>query len=219
MTAVVRIAALEAFTALIEQQIPALAGRTCAGQAPSSELEEIPNLSIEPSRWTYEMDSVGDAEQVALLPGNIAVWDVGYHEAMCVVSIMAATPRQRALLEQQVIDLFLAAKHPLTGMHQPGLLSFQVSACPEVGQFATTFHLEDDEWIESLALDRRYESRIGVLCWIPALCLDQPVYQIQSLQLAVGASPTTDTTADPALPIVTPLDLVTINADGTLSPA
>lgn len=219
MTAVVRIAALEAFTALVEQQIPALAGRTCAGQAPSSELEEIPNLSIEPSRWTYEMDSLGDAQQIALLPGNIAVWDVGYHEATCVVSILAATPRQRALLEQQVIDLFLGAKHPLTGMHQPGLLTFQISACPEVGQFASTFHLEDDEWIESLALDRRYESRIGVLCWIPALCLDQPVYEIQSLKLAVGASTTTDTTADPSLPIVTPLDSVTINADGTVTPA
>jgi hypothetical protein len=219
MTAVVRIAALEAFTALIEQRIPALAGRTCAGQAPSSELEEIPNLSIEPSRWTYEMDEVGDAEQVALLPGNIAVWDVGYHEATCVVSILATTPRQRGLLEQQVLDLFLGAKHPLTGMHQPGTLSFQISACPEVGQFATTFHLEDDEWIESLALDRRYESRIGVLCWIPALTIDQPVYEIQSLKLAVGAATTTDTTADPSLPIVTPLDLVTINADGTVTPA
>lgn len=219
MTAVVRIAALEAFTALIEQQIPALAGRTCAGQAPSSELEEIPNLSIEPSRWTYEMDSVGDAQQVALLPGNIAVWDVGYHEAMCSISILAATPRQRALLEQQVLDLFLGAKHPLTGMHQPGLLSFQVSACPEVGQFATVFFLEDDEWIEALALDRRYESRIGVGCWIPALTIEQPVYQLQSLQLAVGASPTTDVAADPALPVTTPLDLVIINADGTVSPA
>ncbi|HSR79096.1 MAG TPA: hypothetical protein VLN57_21160 [Xanthobacteraceae bacterium] len=219
MTAVVRIAALEAFTALIEQQIPALAGRTCAGQAPSSELEEIPNLSIEPSRWTYEMDSVGDATQVALLPGNVAVWDVGYHEGTCAVSILASSPRQRALLEQQVLDLFLSAKHPLTGMRQPGCLSFLISSCPEVGQFASLFFLEDDAWVETLALDRRYESRIGVGCWIPALVLETPVYEIQTLQLAVGASTTTDPAADPAPPTLEPLELVTINADGSVSPA
>jgi hypothetical protein len=204
---IVRIDALEAFTAFVETQIPTLAGRTCAGQAPSSEMERVPNLSIEPSRWMYNPDTV---EIVRSLPGNVLVYQVGWHEAACVVSVIASSPRQRAALEAQVIDLFLSAKHPLSGMHQPGLLAFTVTACPEVGEWQTYFELDADEWVETLALDRRYESRILVDVSVPALTVDAPVYSITSLILGVSG----DSTSSAGV-----VELVTINEDGTLSPA
>lgn len=213
MTCVVRIEALEAFTALVELSIPELIGRTCAGQAPSSELEKVPNLSIEPSKWTYVMDQ---AQQTATLPGNVVIYDVGNHEASCVVSIIATSPRQRAALEQQVIDLFLAGKHPLTGMHHPGVISFRVSDCPEVSRWSCSFELDSDEWVETLAMDRRYESRIVVNATVPALTVDFPVYTISALVLGVAA----DTTLDPAAaPAPANVELVTINIDGTIERA
>lgn len=214
MTCVVRIEALEAFTALVERMIPELAGHTCAGQAPSSEMEELPNLSIEPSRWRYVMD---DAAQTATLPGNVVVYDVGNHEAACVVSIMATSPRQRATIEAKVIDLFLRSKHPLSGMHMPGVLSFLVSDCPEVSRWACSFDLDSDEWVETLALDRRYESRIMINATVPALTIDAPVYTISTLILGVTGD--FDTTLTPTTAVPPLVELVTINADGTISPA
>lgn len=206
---VVRIEALEAFTALIEREIPELAGHTCAGQAPSSELERLPNLSIEPSRWMFDADQ--QAEH-AVLPGNVVVYDNGNHEANCAISIMATSPRQRAKLEAKVISLFLGGEHPLTGMPMPGVLVFQISDCPEVSRWSCSFDLDDDQWVETFALDRRYESRIAVTARIPALSVRRPVYSISQLILGVAADPVTP----PAQPTV---DVVTINFDGSISPA
>jgi hypothetical protein len=204
---IVRVDALEAFTAFIEANIPALVGRTCAGQAPSGELEKVPNLSIEPSKWLYNADTV---EAVRALPGNVLVYQVGWHEAACVISIIASSPRQRAVLEAQVLDLFLSSKHPISGMHQPGILVFTVTACPEVGDWTTYFDLDEDQWVETLALDRRYESRIQVDVAVPALTIDAPVYTIETLILGVAGDSTSS---------AGPVQLVSINADGTLSPA
>lgn len=204
---IVRIDALEAFTAYVEAKIPTLAGRTCAGQAPSGELEQVPNLSIEPSKWLYVADTI---ETVRALPGNVLVYQVGWHEAACVISIIAASPRQRGALEAQVLDLFLGAKHPISGMHQPGLLTFTITECPEVGDWAAYFDLDEDQWVETLALDRRYESRIQVDVSVPALTIDTPVFTIQTLTLGI-AGDSTSSAGD--------IQLVTINADGTLSPA
>lgn len=207
MTCVIRIEALEAFAKLVESRIPELAGRVCAGQAPSSEMEEVPNLSIEPTRWMYDMD---DAAITATLPGNVVVYDVGVHRASCVISIVTSSTSQRAVLEAKVLDLFLGAVDPL-GFRTPGTLTISVSDCPEVGRWTSTFELDSDQWVEMYALDRRYESRIVCDVEIPALTVARPVYQIRDLMLGVVSEPPAG--ADPR-PIV---DLAIINPDGTLS--
>lgn len=202
---VVRIEALRAFCALVELEIPELAGRTCAGQAPSSEMEELPNLSIEPAKWAFMREQ---AREVARLPGNVAVFEVGNHEAPCAISIVAGTPGQRAALEAKVIDLFLRTTHPITGNAMPGVIVFSVTACPELSRWTCSFDLEDDGWDEGAALDRRYESRITVTATIPALTVRRPVYSIAELVLGVA-----EITAHRPAP---PTELVTINIDGTL---
>lgn len=203
---VVRIEALRAFCALVELEIPELAGRTCAGQAPSSEMEELPNLSIEPAEWMFEREQ---ARMVATLPGNVAVFEVGNHEAACSISIVAGTVGQRALLEAKVLDLFLRSVHPLTGQAMPGVVVFSVAACPELSRWSCSFDLESDRWDEHAALDRRYESRIAVTATIPALTVRRPVYSIAQLILGVAEIPTSNRP-------VPPTELVTINIDGTL---
>lgn len=210
MTAVVRIEALRALAALIELEIPQLAGHVCAGQAPSSEDEELPNLSIQPGKWTFLPEQ---AREHAVLPGNVVVYEVGNHEAPCVLSIVAPTTGERWALEALVLDLFHRATHPLTGMRLPGVLAIQVSALPELSRWACSFELEEDEWIDTAAFDRRYESRIHLTATIPTLTIDRPVYTIDQLVLSVAQIPSPAATSPTAPP-----ELVTINPDGTLQP-
>lgn len=211
---IVRIEALAALGALFELEIPELAGRVCIGVQPSSHVEELPNLSIEPTQWTYDPSL---AEEVVALPGNRLVYNVGYHEAGCVISIMTATPGQRAAIEQKVISLFLASAHPVSGFLLPGVLVMTVTSCPELSSWTCSFDLDTDEWVDTLALDRRYESRIQVTATIPALIVDRGVYTIDQLILAVQALPDASLPASRASrPAVAPSELVTINIDGTI---
>lgn len=201
------IAALEAFGALVETEIPELAGRVCAGQAPSNEFEGVPNLSIEPTQWTYVMD---DAQIVQTMPGYVVVYDVGVHQSSCVISIVASSTAQRAALEAKVLDLFIGAIDPIQGFRTPGTLMVEVTSQPEVGIWWVTFDLDSNQWNETLALDRRYETRIVVDAEIPALTIEHPVYPIAKLVLTTEASGT------PAAP-TPPADAVTLNADGSIA--
>lgn len=206
MTCVVRIEALRALGALIEASIPELAGRVCVGVAPSSHVEELPNLSIEPSTWRWMPDTV---QETVSLPGNRLVYNMGTHEAGCVLSIVTATPGERWTIEAKVIDLFMGRTHPLTGLHMPGVIVLAVTACPELAQWACSFDLDTDEWVDTAALDRRYESRIMVTATIPALTVAAPVYTIEQLLLGVQQLPPAPSTPVP------PVELVSINVDGT----
>lgn len=209
MTSLVRIEALRALGALFELRIPELAGHVCVGVAPSSETEELPNLSIQPTQWSYDPNM---AEEVIALPGNRLVYNVGYHEAACVISIMTATLGERWVIEAKVLNLFLSTAHPLTGFHMPGVIVLQVTACPELSAWSCSFDLDTDEWVDTLALDRRYESRIQISAEIPALIVDSAVHTIEQLVLAVQQLPPAPSIADLGI------ELVTINSDGTVQP-
>lgn len=209
---VVRIEALRALAALIELQIPELRGHVCTGAPPSSEFEHVPNLSIQPTKWSYEPEQ---AEQSAELPGNVVVWNVGQHSCAMVLAILAASPAQRWDLEAKVLDLFLSSVHPLTGHHRPGVIVIPVAELPELADWFAAFELESDEWNDTLALDRRYESRITVNGIIPALTTERAVYTIK--QLILGVTEDMDTTFTPATAIPPAVDLVSINEDGSIS--
>lgn len=204
---VVRIEALEALARLIAEAISELEGHICVGQAPSGEMEAIPNISINPGRWDF---LPYQEAQHATLPGNVVVFDNGDHTCPVTISILAGSPRQRAVLEAQVLDLFQKQKHPLSGFRMPGTIMISVAEIPELSEWVVTFDLDSDEWIDVLALDRRYESRIMATCTIPALTIDEPVYTINQLIMGVQAL------ARPANGPV--IDLVTINEDGSIAP-
>lgn len=204
---IVRIEALKALAALISAAIPELDGHVCAGIAPSSEYEKVPNVSINPSRWKFEPDG---ASEYATLPGNVLVWDMGDHECTMTISIVASSPAQRARLEAQVIDLFLSGMSD-DGFPRGGVIVLPITACPELSEFTASFELESDEWNDVLAADRRYESRIVCNGIIPALTIERPVYTINSLILGVEVQASSTARASGALP------LVTINEDGSIS--
>lgn len=202
---IVRIAALEALAALITSRIPGLTDRICVGTPPPGHMEHVPNLSIEPSKWTYEPQQSDDGYE---LPNNRVVFNVGDHYCAAVISIVANSPTERARIEQLVLQLFTGSKHPRTGMPMPGVLAFAITSCPLLGRFMVSFDLESDEWVNTAALDRLYESRIVITAKIPALCVDAPVYSINELLLGVQQ-----------LAAIPPaVELVSINEDGSISP-
>lgn len=203
---VLRIEALRALAALIQIEIPELEGRVCVGT--SNEREEYPNLSIQPTKWTYIPEQPSEA---ATLPGNRVVYDVGDHSCACVISVVATSAAQRWELEAKVLDLFMRTKHPHTGAHMPGVILLQITACPDLSRWLATFDLESDEWNDTLAQDHRYESRIVATAEIPALTVDAAVYTIEQLILGVAQDLGTPVSASP------PVELVTINADGTIT--
>lgn len=205
--AIVRIAALEALAALISATIPELDGHVCAGIAPSSEYETVPNVSINPSRWTFDPDGT---HEHASLPGNVLVWNVGQHTCACTISVVASSPRQRARIEAKIIDLFLSQESD-DGFLRAGVIVMPITACPELSTWFASFELESDEWSDVQALDRRYESRIVCNGIIPALTIGRPVYTINSLILGVEVQASSTARASSVLP------LVTINEDGSIS--
>lgn len=213
MPAVVYLDALAALEAVIVAAIPQLEGRVCAGPPPSSEHELIPNLSMEPTRWEYEPEQ---REKKRSLPGNVVVWNVGRHSCAMVLSIIAGTSYERGLLEAQVRDLWLSAKHPISGMPRPGVLCVPVTACPELGEWVAAFEWESDEW-RGDSFDRRFESRCVINALVPALTIQQNVFTVQELRLGLTHDMTTTLTPSTAVPPT--VEVVIINEDGTITPA
>lgn len=209
MTCDQHMASLEALATFIQAKIPELSGHVCVGQAPASEDEEIPNLSIDVGKWKYEPEELSEH---AVMPGNVAIYEVGEFTAGVVLSIVAGTPGERRTLGAKVLELFLSARHPLNGIATPGFLSFEITACPELSKWSCSFDLDDDEWIDTAALDRRYESRITATCAHPALTRRTPVYTIETLVLETQQIPPTTTTP------VAPASLVTIDINGHIEP-
>lgn len=211
--AIVRLEALNALAALLQLEVPGLQC-ICEGVAPPSEQECYPNASLQPTRWTYEPEQ---REEHKTLPGNVAVFNVGQHSAPMVISIVTSTLQDRHEIEAKILNLFLGAEHPLTGMAMPGVLCLPVTACPELGDWLASFELESDEWNNADAFDRRYESKIIVTAIIPALTVKRNVYSVNELRL--GLTPDMSKQFAPS-PFVTASDVevVRINEDGTISP-
>lgn len=211
---VVKIEALRALGKLIELTIPQLAGHVCVADTPPNEHEAVPNVSIEPSKWTWDPDQESEH---ATLPGDVVVWNVGDHNAPCVISVVAASRTQRAAIEQQITDLFLSQRHPLTDMSLAGCIVIPVTSCQALSSWLAIFDLETEEWNDTLAQDRRFESRIVINASIPALVIQRPVYTIDELILGITHDMTT--TFTPATAIPPAVELVTINEDGTITAA
>ena len=209
--AIVRLEALQALELAIEALIPGL-DCFCVDQSPPSELECFPSVSLMPTRWTFEPEQALEART---LPGNVQVWNVGQHTSPVMISILATTLHERYVIEAKILDLFLSQRHPLTGIHRPGILVLPVNACPELGEWLASFELESDEWNNSSAFDRRYESRIMITAIIPALTIERPVYTIDELQL--GLTPDMTRTFTPATFLASDVEVVSISEDGTIT--
>lgn len=191
------LAALPGFPSSVEVQ-----------QAPSAAIEAYPNVAIVvPSKLVY--DPAQRILQQDLGGGNV-VFNVGAHEGPIQIRIVADSTLQRSTLEQLAINLLLGREG------SPGVLPLAITSTDLV-EWVAAFEFEDSSWSDVNALEREYEAIITCNAVIPALVVVSGVTDIDTLILGMTedfATTFTPTSFSPPL-----VELVQINADGSISPA
>lgn len=207
--AIVKLDALNALAAAIATAVPALAGKVVVQQAVSSKIESWPNLSIS---LAGKMEfNPADRLLQQDLGNNVVVWNVGAHEGPLQMRLVATSSRERMDLEQQVIDFAMARDLG------PGVIVVPVVSAAVIN-WTAAFEYEDSQWQDVRAIEREYDAVLTFNAVIPALVTQSPVYDINKLFLGLTDDMTSTVTAqsfttDPSIAVVS------INQDGTLSPA
>jgi hypothetical protein len=209
---IVRIEAFRALERLLACEIPELDGHICTGQSPAGEIQEYPSLTIDPGRLTYEPHQ---ALEVAKLPGARAIYNVGSHDGPVSLRLVATSVGERWTLEQKVLDVFLSQLDE-EGFGRPGVLVVPVSGCSNLSRQVATFELDEDEWNDARAFDRRYESVITLRASLPALATRCGVYTIHDLRLGLTADMATAFTPSTMVPPA--VEVVRVEEDGTMTP-
>lgn len=207
---VVRIEGLRALGRAITAKVPQLEGQVRVGFAPPGKVQTWPSLTILPAgKWRHIM--YGAAHPIRDLPGGRALFDCGYHEVVVQLIVAATSYEERAELAERVSQVFR-----LDNELRPDVLVCPITACTDVGDTAATFMLEDEEWDDSQAFSRNFESMLACTANFPALAVDE-VPTIEQLILGLADIPDVldapTTMADPSVA------LVLINEDGSISPA
>lgn len=204
--AVIRIDALRRLERALVCAAPMLEGKVCVGQQAPGTTLAFPHLVIDPLRWRYVPDQ---ADIVVELPGDRVVVNVGRHEATVQIRVGAATPAERADLEQRLLDAFLS-----TDLH-PGVIITEITDCPALGSYVASWELEDDEWQDEKAFDLQFYSLINATGIIPALATRRGVYTITDLRLGVADYGT----LTPPTPFqsTAAVEVVRVNEDGTFT--
>lgn len=209
--AVIRTCALEALRDLIAAAIPELDGKICVGQPDPNHWATWPSLTIIATKWTW-------IPFVEVLVGSVgastAIYNVGEHEALVQLRVTAPTPTERDELAGQVVQVFLDAVDPNSGIGRAGIITTDVTDCLDV-PFMAAFELDDDELIHMPAPEQEYEALIQTTGIIPALVTRQGEYTIDELRLGVAGLAVSVTAGTFTPPNV---EVVSIAEDGTISP-
>lgn len=209
---VLRLEALNQLSECITNQIPELRGAVCAGPAESNHRLEFPSLSITPIRFKYFPDQaaeIGDLNgtdpQGGHLP-NTVLLNVGRHEGTIQLRLGAKTNRQRATLEQKILDVFLM---------RPGSPGILVTSVPQCHNATVAWELDADEWESEMAFNKKWYSIMVVACQLPALITRGSVHTIEEIRLTLTDDLSTEITQVPA----DAQETVSVAIDGTLTSA
>jgi hypothetical protein len=211
MTAVIRTCALESLADYLTCQVPELVDRVCVGVPPSGHEQTYPSMTINAVKWRTK---IGEVEILAGAPPGILVQRVGHHEGLVQVRILAANDVERDELADKVIQAFLGFVDE-QGWEHPSTILTRLTECGYI-PWTACFDLDTDEAINLDAFDRKYEALLEVDATIPALTCRGNVPTVDQLLLGVTQYFTTAyTSATMAAPAV---EVVVINADGTIVP-
>jgi hypothetical protein len=166
----------------LQEQIPALDGRVCEVQGEPGHQMSYPSLAITPVNFTYQP---GQASFEYARYADRVVLDVGDYEGLLQLRLTTATLGQRYTLEEEILKALLET--PLA----PGTLTGQVTTCEEYGPFYVSFELNETDWDDRFAADRKYQSVITVNMSAPALTVRLEAYEVTELQLqtSIGTDP------------------------------
>ncbi len=207
MSAVVKLTALQALATALATAIPALAGKIIVQQAPSNVDETFPNLTIIlAGKMTYEPHQ---RLLQADLGSNVVVYNVGSHSGPLQLRLVATSLKERATLEDAIERLATSREGG------PGVIVVPVTDSDAV-PWVAAFEYEDSQWMDQRALEREYESVMTFNAIVPALTTTTE-YEIDTLILGLTQDMTTAFTPSTFAPPA--VELVSINADGSISQA
>lgn len=224
---VVRVMALEQLATVLTTAIPELAGHVCIGTPMDNHEQVLPSMAI---TWAGALayDSAIE-EDLAVLPVDgdhpvkRGVFNVGAHEGMVQIRVLAGTPRKRDALCEAVVGVFLAQTNEW-GYPRPGVIATQVTDA-DIIPWLASFELEDDQWVNVLAFERQHEGLVQATGIVPALVVrtvtdpsTSPatgIYTIEDLRLGLTHDLATSYDADTMQPPA--VEVVRINQDGTIT--
>lgn len=169
--AILSIEAVRSFSECIQENIPALEGRVCEGQANFNHKLKFPSLVINPIKFTY----FPEESQVWNIPDpTSAIIRTGRYETVVELRLGATTAYQRAEYEQAILDLFM---YPRNGIY--------LDTITECYDACAAWELEDIRWSNEAAFEKQLYSVMTVTLQIPALVCQKKVYTIEGIDIQV----------------------------------
>jgi hypothetical protein len=195
----------------IEDRVPALRNKICKGPAESPKKLGFPSLAIIPVKFRFFPDQAAEIYQltgrsVEGHPPGTVLLNVGRHEGTIQLRLGATTARQRAELEEAVLQVFL---------ERPGSPGVLVTPIPQCHNAIVAWELDTDEWENERAFDKKWYSIMTVAAQLPAFVTRGSVHTIEELRLTLTDDLSSDITSVPA----DQQETVAIAEDGTLTEA
>ena len=201
-----RLEAMRAFAQTLATALPGVEIRV--GQPVAAENLCLPSLAIHPTRFRYFPDEERQYREPDPLATDVVV-EVGEHEATVQLALYTATPDERYLYEQKIIDLFLEPEG------RPGVLMSSVSSDPDLGEFQAAWELEEEEWRDERAFDAILGSVLLVNAYVPALVKRTGVPTVTEMILAFTHDMTAPFSSTTLLPPA--VETVEVGEDGAIS--
>jgi len=208
MSCVVRLDAFEQLASVIGSMVPELAGNICAWPSEPTHRLGTTSLAINPTRFRYQAAQAG----VLATPDYATQIEVvGQHQVDIELRLNAPTMRQRAILEDKVLQVFTSQEL------SPGILSFTMSGCWSA---VAAFQLSGEDWAGERVFDKKWYTTIDITGFIPALVTRGGVYTIEQLRLGLmhDATGELDATRTPATFLTDDdIEVAQVEEDGTYS--
>jgi hypothetical protein len=203
--AVVKLEALEALRGHIEKMIPELRNHVEVVQTPPDIELTYSSLAIVAPKFRYyprqEMEHSHPTK-------TTLVADVGVWSGTVQLRLGCATPAERFELEDALEQLFLQREGA------PGVLVLPVSTCPLLGEFYSSWVMDEGDWNDEMAFSSQHWGVLEIDASLPVLVTRAGVYDIDQLLLGL------DTTRVPPVSVADfdqRLPVVQVNEDGTFT--
>lgn len=191
----------------LEESIPSIEGKVFYQAADEEELAKFPSVVILPNTMKFTPwieDELDDSDPTRLIAS------VGDFEGTVEIRVYAKSPRERAKIEQRIVDTFLAREGaPGVIVAQTEPLDMHVAGGGEevtLYSASVAYTLSDETWHEERVFDKKRFDYMEIEMIFPAL-VARNVYDIDTLEVAI-AFDLNASTAD---------EVVIVNDDGSLT--
>lgn len=197
----------ETVASYLASNVAGLSGKVSALQEGPENVQDYPSAALMPVQFTYVPQS--EYDEVYELSGSDdgkVVLDVGEFQGLMRLELYARTKPEREQYEQALMDLFLASPG------SPGTLfittpNLTINGYVSLYSVELKVRLNTEEWREEYSFESKRFSFIELEVAYPALTARNAI-TAQTLELALSD----------AVDSNTPIDIVTIQVDGSTTP-